>query len=62
MSDLRKIVAELDEQGRLLDVTFYFQGSEEPFGISEFAVGSETRQRLEVLAASLQRALESDLG
>jgi hypothetical protein len=57
MSDLHKIVAELDEHGRLLDITFFFRDSEEPFSVDEFATGSKTRQQLESIAASIEHAL-----
>lgn len=49
---ITKIEAEWNDK-ELVDITFYFEGSDNPFGISEFKPESNTRMMLENIESEI---------
>jgi hypothetical protein len=55
---LRQIVIDLDSEGHLLDVSYFFHDSSEPFSITEFVSGGETKNFMENFESGLIPLLE----
>jgi hypothetical protein len=51
-SKIRKV--EIENGDDLIDVTFYFEGSDEGFSSSEFSYGTLTRKHLDEIEYSIQ--------
>lgn len=58
MNKLRQINIERDTSGNIIDISFYFVNSEEPFSSNEFPPKSQTRISLDIIKEAIYESDE----